>query len=83
MRPSLPVNLFSKVFIIGDQDSAFCKCFLNDLIITHSTRLLIHGKNLVVLLSQPLCHCRAGTFVYQEPHQASAINGTKSVFCKD
>jgi hypothetical protein len=68
MRSSLAEDFLSEVFIVRDEDLVLDVGFVDDGIIVHSARSLVHREYVVPMNPKPLRHRRAGAFIYQEPH---------------
>ncbi|GEM_PF-6703507 len=68
MRVPLPVDLFPEVLVIGYQNPILRKGFLDNSVIIQTTRFIIYGENLVLLLTQPFCDGGPGALIHKETH---------------
>ena len=68
MRSPLPINFLPKAFVVRYQNPILRKGFLDDGIIIQATRLIVHGKNLISLFTQPFRNGGSGAFIHKEAH---------------
>ncbi|MBV6399959.1 MAG: hypothetical protein CNIPEHKO_00240 [Anaerolineales bacterium] len=64
----LTVYLFSKVFVVCDQDPIFRKGFLNDYIVIYSPRGFIYRKDFMSLSTEPFGYFWSSGFVHKKTH---------------
>ena len=53
MGISFPVDFFAKVFITGDQNPVFVKCFSYDFVVIYTAYFFVYRENLVTQAPQP------------------------------
>jgi hypothetical protein len=68
MRQSLAVDLFSKILIVGNDNSVFLHSPLHDLIIIHASCFRINGEDIMLLSIKPTCHGWTRTLIDKKAH---------------
>ena len=80
MRVLFSVHLFAEIFVVRDDYPLLAVSFSQDLGVRYPSRLIVHRKYLVSLLSKPTGHFGADALIDKKSHYAgSATRGMKSV----
>jgi hypothetical protein len=84
MKRTLTKDLFTKVFIVGNQYAIFINAHLDYFVIVDSTMLIKYGKNVMSLGFHPIRNHGTGTFTYEKSHYVDSMtNGMNSVLSMD
>lgn len=65
----IPIDLLSKVLVVGDENPVLCKGSLDHLLIDHSYCLLIHGDHIVLSIPEPASHGRASALIDEKTYE--------------
>lgn len=74
MRLPFPVDFFTKVLVVRDQNPILGLRLIKNVIVIHSTRFIENGKGLVGLLAKPTGNGRTGAFIHEESHLRRLCN---------
>jgi len=69
MKPTVTIDLVSKVFVIGNQNPSLLESLFDNGVIVHSPGLIEYGEDFMVLVLQPSGYRRPGTLVNEESHR--------------
>jgi hypothetical protein len=50
MKAAVSIDLVSEILVIGDENPVFMKSFRDDCVVVHSSGLVEHGKNIMVMI---------------------------------